>query len=152
VPGSEPVTDFTASVIDEFRANGGRVGGPLEGVPLVLITHRGARSGRHRTTPLGCYADGEELVVFASNLGAPRHPAWFHNIVANPRVTVERGHERYEADAVALSGGERASVWQRLAQARPFLVEHQARAGSREIPLITLRRQSPSDFVGTGPD
>lgn len=135
------MSDFNAEVISEFRATGGAVGGALQGVPLVLVTHRGARSGVERTTPLGYYDDGDRLILFASNMGAPRAPAWFHNMRLNPRVTVELGRETFEADATVLEGDTRTDAWDRVVAARPFLVEHQRRAG-REIPLIALDRVS----------
>lgn len=134
------MTAFNAEVIAEFRSNGGVVGGPLEGVPLVLVTHRGAITGAARTTPLGYYDDGDQLILFASNLGAARHPSWFHNIVASPRVTVELGEQTFEADATVLDGSDRTAMWKRLVTKRPFLVEHQQKAGDREIPLLALRR------------
>ena len=133
------MSDFNAGVINEFRANTGMVGGALQGVPLILVTHRGARSGVLRTNPLGYYDDGDRLILFASNMGASRRPDWFHNMAANPRVTVERGDETYDAVATVLHGTERAAAWEQVVAARPFLVEHQERAG-REIPLIALRR------------
>jgi deazaflavin-dependent oxidoreductase (nitroreductase family) len=134
------MTDFNAEVVAEFRSNRGAVGGPLEGVHLALVTHRGARSGAVRTTPLRYYRDGDRLILFASNLGSARHPAWFRNVVANPRVTVEVGDETYEATAAVLRGTARDRIWKRLIAELPFLVDHQQRAGSREIPLIALRR------------
>lgn len=133
------MSDFNADVIGEFRANGGAVGGPLTGVPLVLVTHRGARTGVTRTTPLGYYDDGDRLLLFASNMGAPRHPDWLHNLAASPRVTVELGEEVFEAEASVLSGTARDAAWERVIAARPFLVEHQQRAG-RRIPLVALHR------------
>jgi deazaflavin-dependent oxidoreductase (nitroreductase family) len=132
--------DYNQVVIAEFRQNSGVVGGPLEGVPLVLLTHRGRRSGTLRTNPLGYYEDGEQVILFASNMGAARHPDWFLNIVADPKVMVDRGTDRYEADAVVLQGPERQRTWEKVVHAKPYLVEHQQRAGSREIPLIALRR------------
>jgi deazaflavin-dependent oxidoreductase (nitroreductase family) len=134
------VTDFNADIIREFRSSGGAVGGPLEGIPLVLITHRGAKTGAVRTTPVRYYRDGDRLIVFASNMGAAVHPAWFHNIVANPQVTAEVGDERYEANATVLQGNARDDMWSRLVAELPFLVEHQQRAGSRQIPLVALTR------------
>lgn len=133
------VTDFNASVIDEFRANEGKVGGQLAGSPLVLVTHRGARTGVERTTPLGYFDDGDQLLLFASMMGAPKHPQWYFNLRANPDVTVERGTDRYPARAVVLTGDERAAAWQRVLTSFPFLAEHQQRAGSREIPVVALR-------------
>jgi deazaflavin-dependent oxidoreductase (nitroreductase family) len=134
------MSDFNADIIREFRSSGGAVGGPLEGVPLVLVTHRGAKSGALRTTPLRYYSDGGRLILFASNLGAASHPAWFHNLVANPRITVEVGDESYEASATVLRGEARDDLWKRLVEDLPFLVEHQERAGEREIPLVALTR------------
>lgn len=134
------MSDFNTEVIDEFRANRGVVGGPLDGVPILLLTHRGARTGATRTTPLGYYEDGDQLVLFASNRGAEHHPAWFHNVVTNTKVTVEFGDSSFEADAIMLQGDEREAVWNRLVTARPFLIEHQTKAGNREIPLVALRR------------
>src|SRR5690348_805641 len=83
------VNDFNAKVIEEFRANDGKVGGPFEGAPMVLVTHRGAKSGIERTTPLVHSRDGDDVVIIASMGGAPTHPAWYHNMIANPEVTVE---------------------------------------------------------------
>lgn len=139
--GTVSVTDFNQQVIEEFRSRGGAVGGQLEGIPLVLLTHRGARSGVERTTPLGYWEDGDVLILFASNMGSPTHPAWFYNVAANAVVAVERGAETFEADAAILEGEARQAVWERLVQARPFLVDHQLRAGAREIPLVALRFQ-----------
>ncbi|GEN81466.1 nitroreductase family deazaflavin-dependent oxidoreductase [Actinotalea fermentans] len=130
--------DVNAEVIDEFRANGGSVGGALAGVSLLLLTHRGARSGVSRTTPLGYYEDGERLILFASNRGAARAPDWYHNIVADPRVTVELGEETFEAEASELVGPDREATWERAVAVRPFLAEHQEKAG-RQIPLIAVR-------------
>ena len=83
--------DFNKGVIDEFRANGGRVGGPFDGAPLLLLTSIGAKSGAARTTPLMYLPDGERIVIFASKAGAPTNPAWYHNLLANPSATVEVG-------------------------------------------------------------
>lgn len=134
------MTDFNAEIIREFRSSGGAVGGPLEGIPLVLITHRGAKTGAVHTTPVRYYRDGDRLIVFASNMGAAVHPAWFHNIVANPQVTAEVGDENYQANATVLQGKARDEMWSRLRAELPFLVEHQERAGSRQIPLVALTR------------
>ncbi|NED57503.1 nitroreductase family deazaflavin-dependent oxidoreductase, partial [Micromonospora aurantiaca] len=85
------MSDWNRQVIEEFRANGGRVGGRFEGADLLLLTSTGRKSGARHTTPLGSMADGDRLLVFASNAGGPNHPAWYHNIRADPRVTVEAG-------------------------------------------------------------
>src|SRR5690242_2265758 len=93
------MNEFNQKVIAEFRANGGKVGPPFEGAPMLLLTTTGAKSGQQRTTPLVHTMDGDRLVVIASKAGAPNHPAWYHNLVANPTVTVEKGTERFQARA-----------------------------------------------------
>jgi deazaflavin-dependent oxidoreductase (nitroreductase family) len=132
--------DVNRSVIEEFRANSGRVGGRLEGVDLVLVTHTGARTGRTLTTPLGHVVDGDDIVVVAANRGSATHPSWYHNMVANPDVTVEVGSVTYAAQALVATGDERARLWDKIAALKPFLLDFQAKAGSRTIPLIVLRR------------
>jgi deazaflavin-dependent oxidoreductase (nitroreductase family) len=131
--------ELNQRVVAEFRASGGVVAGPLHGRLLVLLTTTGARSGLPRTTPLRYFADGDRLIVFASNLGAARHPAWFLNLRKQPRVVVERGQERFDAEASVPAGAERAALWERVTAANPFLLEHQART-VRQIPLVVLRR------------
>lgn len=135
--GRRGMGHFNAEVIEEFRANGGSVGGALAGVPLLLVTHRGARTGVVRTTPLGYYDDGDRLILFASNMGASRHPDWYHNIAADPHVTIEVGGKAFEAEASVLTGSDRDAAWERVVAARPFLVEHQDKA-RRQIPLIAI--------------
>ncbi|GAA1797399.1 nitroreductase/quinone reductase family protein [Actinomadura chokoriensis] len=130
--------DFNTQVIEEFRANGGRVGGPFEGGRLLLLTTTGARTGARRTTPLGYLPDGDgRVLVIASAGGAPKDPAWFRNLVANPRVTVESGDFTYEADAVVLAGGERDAAFARAAEADPGWAEYEARSG-RTLPVVAL--------------
>lgn len=131
--------DFNQQVIDEFRANGGRVGGPFEGARLILLTTTGARSGAPHTTPVGYLPDGvERILVIASAAGAPRHPAWYHNLRHNPRVTVETGIFTYDADAVILRGTERDDAFARAVESDPGWAEYQART-SRTIPVVALR-------------
>ena len=132
------VSDFDEQVIDEFRSNGGKVGGPLAGQDLVLVTMTGARTGRVRTVPLGFYDDAGTAVVFASAMGAAEHPQWYFNLVANPNVAVERGTDAYAATARVVEGVEREGLWSRLVEEKPFLAAHQAAAHPREIPLIRL--------------
>ena len=130
--------DFNTRIIEEFRANGGRVGGPFEGGRLLLLTTTGARSGAPHTTPLGYLPDGEvRVLVIASAGGAPKHPAWFHNLVADPRVTVESGSFRYEADAVVLAGAERDAAFARAVEADPGWGEYEAGSG-RTLPVVAL--------------
>src|ERR1700749_3876565 len=93
---TEPdMNDFNANVIKEFHENGGKVGGMFEGAPMILVHHIGAKSGTERIAPLCYYSEGDRLFVFASKGGADDNPAWFHNLVANPNVTVEVGTEKF---------------------------------------------------------
>ncbi|WP_336318093.1 nitroreductase/quinone reductase family protein [Streptomyces lavendofoliae] len=130
--------DFNQPVIEEFRANHGRVGGWFEGARLVLLTTTGARSGRPHTTPVGYYPDGDgRILVIASAAGAPRHPAWYHNLLAHPRVTVESGVFTYEADATVLEGEERDRAFARAVEADSGWADYQAKT-SRVIPVVAL--------------
>ncbi len=132
--------DFNQRVIEEFRANDGVVTGPFEGAPMILITHRGAKSGTERTTPLVHTRDGDRYVIIASMGGAPKSPAWFHNIKANPRVTVEVGTETFEADAEILEDGtERQRLFDQQAELMPNFKEYQEKT-DRVIPVVVLTR------------
>jgi deazaflavin-dependent oxidoreductase (nitroreductase family) len=135
------LNDFNASVIAEFRAHGGRVGGPFEGAPLLLLTSTGAKSGEERTTPVMYLPDGERMVIFASKAGAPTNPAWYHNLVANPTATVEVGTESFQATARVASGEERAELYNRQAELRPQFADY-AEKTTREIPVVVLERQA----------
>jgi len=134
------VNDFNAKIIDEFRANAGKVGGPFEGAPMVLLTTVGAKSGAQRTTPLVYLPDVERVVIFASKAGAPTHPAWYHNLVANPGVTVEIGDERYAATAKEVTGPERDRLYAEQASRMPGFAEYEVKAGERVIPVVALER------------
>lgn len=131
--------DFNRAIIEEFRSHGGKVGGPFAGTPVLLLTTTGARSGVARTTPLAYLADGDRLIVFGSRAGAPRHPAWFHNLRADPSVTVEVGSDAFEARATVLEGEERDDAYRRQAQLQPQFEEY-ARRTDRVIPAIALER------------
>lgn len=134
--------DFNQQVIDEFRANAGRVGGYFEGARLILLTTRGARSGREHTVPLGFLPDGgERIIVIGSAGGGPKHPAWCHNVIANPRVRVEDGVFTYEAEAVVLQGDERDRMFARAVEADQGWADYQAKA-TRTIPVVTLTQVS----------
>ncbi|MDF3141047.1 MULTISPECIES: nitroreductase/quinone reductase family protein [unclassified Streptomyces] len=129
---------FNQQVIDEFRANKGRVGGYFEGARLILLTTTGARTGRPRTAPVGYLPDGgDRVLVIASAGGSPKHPAWFHNLVANPRVTVESGAFTYEARAVVLDGEERDQAFARAVEADPGWAAYQDKT-ERVIPVVAL--------------
>ncbi|MFF1354795.1 nitroreductase/quinone reductase family protein [Streptomyces sp. NPDC058297] len=131
--------DFNQHVIDEFRAHRGRLSGPFEGGRVLLLTTTGARSGAAHTTPVGFLPDGgERVLVIASAGGSPRHPDWFHNLVAIPRVSVEDGVFTYEAEAEVLTGAERDAVFARAVERDPGWAEYQAKT-SRVIPVVALR-------------
>ncbi|MFF4743447.1 nitroreductase/quinone reductase family protein [Streptomyces sp. NPDC047980] len=143
--------DFNQQVIDEFRAHRGRVGGYFEGARLLLLTTTGARSGAPHTTPVGYLADGgDRVLVIASAGGSPKHPDWYHNIVANPRLTVEDGVFTYEARAVILDGEERERAFARAVEADPGWAEYQART-DRVIPVVALEsvENGPPDMGTT---
>ncbi|MGN9763190.1 nitroreductase/quinone reductase family protein [Streptomyces sp. SD31] len=130
--------DFNQQVIDEFRANKGRVGGYFEGARLILLTTTGARTGRPHTTPVGYLPDGgDRVLVIASAGGSPKHPAWFHNLVANPRATIESGAFTYEARAVVLEGEERDRAFARAVEADPGWAAYQEKT-ERVIPVVAL--------------
>ena len=135
------IQDFNRAIIEEFRAHGGRVGGPFEGTPVLLLSTIGAKSGEARTTPVVYLKDGERMIIFASKAGAPENPAWYHNLRANPSVTVEVGNERLDADAVVLTGEERDRLFNRQAELHPQFEDY-ARRTSRLIPVIALERRS----------
>ncbi|WP_030172454.1 nitroreductase/quinone reductase family protein [Spirillospora albida] len=135
--------EFDQQIIEEFRANGGRVGGMFEGGRLLLLTTTGARSGKPHTTPLGYLPDeGGRVLVIASAGGSPKHPAWYHNLVANPRATVETGPFAYQAAATVLSGDERDRVFARAAEADPGWAEYEERSG-RVLPVVALAAADP---------
>jgi deazaflavin-dependent oxidoreductase (nitroreductase family) len=132
--------DWNRQTIEEFRANGGKVGGMWEGRPLLLLTTTGAKSGQRRTNPVMYLRDGDRLLVFASKGGAPTSPDWYHNLVVHPQATVEVGNETYEATATVLSGQERDQFYAKQAQLYPQFAEYQAKT-TRQIPVIALERR-----------
>jgi deazaflavin-dependent oxidoreductase (nitroreductase family) len=132
--------DFNTKIIEEFRSHGGVVGGQFEGAPLLLLTTTGAKSGQARVTPVVYRAEGERIFVFASKAGAPVNPDWFHNLKANPTVTVELGADEYRATAVELDRAERDRVSGEHAAANPGFAEYQANT-DRVIPVVELVRQ-----------
>lgn len=125
-----------------------RSGEPVQGMHrerLLLLTTTGRRSGRSVTHPMMFHTDGDAIFVIASNRGAPKHPDWYLNLVGQPRVTVERDTpagrpERYTARARPTTGDERAAIWAAITAAHPFFVDHEQRAGGREIPVVALTR------------
>lgn len=126
-------------IIDEFRSRHGRVGGWLEGARLILLTTTGARSGQAHTVPLGFLHGGDgRLIVIASAGGAPTNPAWFHNLRANPKATVETGAFTFTAEATVLEGEERDTVFARAVEASPGWEEYETSSG-RRLPVVALR-------------
>jgi deazaflavin-dependent oxidoreductase (nitroreductase family) len=135
---SEP-TDFNQQVIDEFRANGGKVEGPFQGLPLVLVHHAGAKSGLERVNPLAYQRLSEDSVaIFASKGGAPTNPDWYHNLVAHPDTSIEIGTERYDVTARVATGDERERIWEAQKKAFPNFAEYETTSGGREIPVVVL--------------
>jgi deazaflavin-dependent oxidoreductase (nitroreductase family) len=133
------IDEFNQSIIKEFRANKGKVGGPMEGMPVLLLTMTGAKTGRTLVRPL-CYSrDGDRLVIVASYGGAPRNPPWYHNLVANPVVTVEVGTEKFKARATQVHGAERDRLFAEMSKLMPLFTEYQNKT-KRQIPLLILTR------------
>ncbi len=134
------MSDWNTKIIEEFRANEGRVGGPFEGAPMILIHHIGAKSGTERVTPLVYFpeADGQ-MVIIASKAGAPTNPDWYHNLTANPKIDVEVGTETFPVKAAEVEGAEREEVWARVVAKNPGFGEYQEKT-TRTIPVIRLTR------------
>ena len=135
--------DWNPQIIEEFRANGGKVGGPFEGTTLLLLTTTGAKSGQKRINPLTYLLDGERLFLFAANRGEPSNPDWYHNLVASPQVTVELGTEQFEATAVRLSGEERDQLYAKVTQVHPAAADYEKKT-TRKIPVVELVRSKSS--------
>ena len=137
------VSDWNAKIIDEFRANGGKVGGMFEGSQMLILHTTGAKTGKERVHPLVYQADGDRVVVFASKGGAPQHPDWYRNLVANPDVTVElgtdTGTETVAMRARVAEGDERERLWTRQKQLAPGFADYEAKT-TRQIPVVVLER------------
>ncbi|MET7397954.1 nitroreductase family deazaflavin-dependent oxidoreductase [Dactylosporangium sp. NPDC005572] len=140
------MSDWNAAVIDEFRANEGRVGGPFTGAPMVLIHHRGRKSGREHVNPLMYLpneTNGDVIYIFASKGGAPEHPDWYHNLVAAGTTTIERGAESYTVGVREVTGTERDELYDEQAGRYPGFAEYaQKTAGIRTIPVLELTRSA----------
>ncbi|MFZ0887312.1 MAG: nitroreductase family deazaflavin-dependent oxidoreductase [Candidatus Binataceae bacterium] len=136
---ADPMAEFNKKVIEEFRANGGKVGGQFAGAPMVLLTHQGAKSGKTYTTPLVYSKDGDRFVIIASKAGAPSNPSWYHNLVAHPEVTLEIGAEHFKARTVIIKGEERERLFNAQAQQMAVFNEYRKRT-ARQIPVIALER------------
>jgi deazaflavin-dependent oxidoreductase (nitroreductase family) len=132
------MSDFNRKVIEEFRASDGKVGGPFEGAPVLLLTSTGAKSGEPRTTPVVYQPDGDRMVIFASKAGAPENPAWYHNLRANPTATVEVGSDTVEVQAVVTEGEERERLFSKQKELMPQFSDYEQKT-SREIPVVALQ-------------
>lgn len=130
---------FNAQIVEEFRANGGKVGGPFEGADLLLLTTTGAKSGQRRTSPLADQRIDGKLLITGSYRGADIHPAWVHNLRANPQAHVEVGTESYDVVARELPPDERDPVWTKILAVAPGFGDYQANT-SRVIPVFELTR------------
>jgi deazaflavin-dependent oxidoreductase (nitroreductase family) len=133
------MSDWNKKIIEEFRANQGRVGGNFAGRPLLLLHTKGARSGQERVNPVAYTTDGDKLVVIASKGGAPTNPDWYYNLVANPRVTVEVGTEQFDVQASVAEEPERRRLYDKMIQVMPGFADYE-RKTARTIPVITLTR------------
>jgi deazaflavin-dependent oxidoreductase (nitroreductase family) len=129
--------DFNARIIDEFHANEGRVGGPFAGSTLLLLHHVGAKSGKDRINPLAYHRDGDRYVIFASKAGSPTNPDWYHNLKANPNVTIEVGTDTIDVVAGEATGEERDRLFTAQVERSPAFGEYQAKT-DRVIPVIVL--------------
>lgn len=131
--------EFNRLLIEEFRANGGKVTGQFADRPLLLLTTTGAKSGRPYTTPVVYTKDGNNLVIIASKAGAPTNPDWYHNLVAHPEATIELPSERFQARARVAAGEERDRLYKHQADEMPNFAEYQ-RKTTRRIPVFVLER------------
>lgn len=138
------VADWNKPVVEEFRANGGKVGGPFEGGTLALLTTAGAKSGLPRTSPVGYLEIDGKGVVIASAGGGPKNPAWYHNLSANPLLTVEVGTEKYQARATVLEGEERESVFAKACELSPGYADYQKNT-DRVLPVVVLEPEYYED-------
>lgn len=131
--------DWNDKIIAEFRANEGKVGGPFEGAPMVILTSTGAKTGKPHTNPLMYLPDGNRVVVFASMGGAPDNPQWFNNLVANPDATAEVGTEQFKVRAVVTQGEERDRLFEEQKKRYPQFAEYETKT-TRKIPVVALER------------
>ena len=131
------MSDWNTTIIDEFRANGGKVGGNFEGAPLLLLHTTGAKTGQERVNPMMYRKVGDHYAVFASKAGAPTNPDWYHNLLANPETTVQVGRELRQVRARVADPDERARLWPEVVRLLSIFDTYQQRT-EREIPLVIL--------------
>lgn len=135
------VNDWNKQIIDEFRSNGGKVGGQFEGAPLLLLHTTGAKSGQARVNPVMYQADGDNHVVFASKAGAPTNPDWYHNLVANPRATIEVGDKTLNVVARFAEDDTRERLWSTQKERYPGFADYEAKT-NRQIPVVVLEPEA----------
>ena len=131
------LNDWNSAAIKEFRENGGKLGGRFEGAPVLLLTTKGAKTGSTRVNPMMYLSDDNRMYVFASKAGAPTNPDWYHNLVANPDVTVEVGTETFLARATVVTGKERDEIYAKQASIYPGFADYEQKT-TRKIPVVEL--------------
>ena len=139
-PDGSALADFNQAIIDEFRANGGVVGGPFEGATLLLLHTTGAKSGQPRVSPLAYLTVDGKMIIIGSYAGAPKDPAWVHNLRAHPRARIEVGTDTYDVAVRELPAGERDATYPKVTEMAPAFDEYQAKT-TRVIPLFELTRE-----------
>ena len=139
VPDAETMKAFNKSIVDEFRSNDGKVGGPFEGATLLLLTSTGAKSGQPRLAPLAYLTIDGKMIIIGSKAGADTNPDWVHNLRANPRAHIEVGTDAYDVVARELLPEERDETYPKVVAVAPGFGEYQAKT-SRVIPLFELQR------------
>ena len=133
--------DWNQNIIKEFRENAGIVGGPFEGATMLLLHHKGRKSGTQRVNPLVCLEDGDRYLIFASKGGSPEHPDWYRNLLANPGATIEVGTDKFAVEAAELKGEERDRLYAKNAGLRPAFGQYQERT-TRVIPVVALTQKA----------
>jgi deazaflavin-dependent oxidoreductase (nitroreductase family) len=141
VSESSGPNNWNQKIIEEFRANEGKVGGYFEGAHMILIHHMGARSGTERVNPLTYLPDGDDIIIAATKGGAPKNPDWYYNLKQHPRVSVEVGATTFPVEATEVTGEERDELWRRLVELRPGFATYETKT-SRVFPMFRLRRRS----------
>lgn len=135
------MSDWNKQIIHEFRENEGKVGGPFEGRPLLLLHHKGARTGTERVTPLMYQEIDGAYAVFASKGGADSNPDWYHNLKANPEATVEVGTETVDVEARVAVGDEYERIWKKHKSDYPVFAEYEQKTSRDHIPVVVLDRK-----------
>jgi deazaflavin-dependent oxidoreductase (nitroreductase family) len=135
------MSDFNTKIIEEFRANDGKVGGPFEGATVLLLHHKGAKSGTERVNPLAYRAVDGSWAVFGSKGGAPTNPDWYYNLRANPQTIIEVGTETIPVVAHVADEAERAPIWEAQKRDNPGFADYESKT-LRQIPVILLQRAS----------